>query len=676
MSHIGIQMVAPEGFGPLEKGVVYHFVARNERNQLILFAVFSSAPRKQNMVELVAIKCENFDRGVDENRICVAEKEMALPPWLFHAEGRDLKTLDEYRSRQKTNEKMVNERFEKILPLLAIEDQILLSDNPFQKIDQHARSKKPEINKVGLRCWFFTYVCFGRDKWMLMPAYPNCGRGRNEDTDISPYDPKYGAPSHKGRGCGYRMTEEIKVKVVECYQEHKRLGKWMTEIHADSLREDFGCKSRKAKNQSGLMEFYHPKEDPFPTYYQFKRIVHSRIGKEQVQIDLYGAVRTRTKKSHSKGAFTSNISRILQKVEGDGYYVLERPKGFIDGEPMPPLSVVKIRDYLTGQTVGIGFSLGAERASAYQMALFCMAISKKIFCSYFGLTINENDWPGFGLPKWIRLDRGPGGRTVLIEEFGLQIPINEITPSYQGQSKAVVETSHPKKLKKEGQPKWVFSNKNYVELMKAQIELAIKFNKTNDQSEKFSDFDECLPIPNELYRYFSKRLRTDAKTAPFDSLVRNLLSEHMVTVRQEGDGVYLHGQRYWSEALESSGILNRVVGNPEFKLSAYSLGVVARNLWVEVDGKLIEVFISFKVLVDNSKHYISILEIEEKDRKRKKFEAQLREHRAAEDAKMKQHYKDQTGKELDTSSQRTGRNKSTRSAQQEFNRTKKVTQGG
>jgi len=668
MSHIGQQFIAPDGMGVLDNQHTYHYLGRSPQFSRALLCYFDEPPS----VHLVWVGLQEYESALINKRIIVHPEQKTLPPWLEVLEGKIIEQIDDLntRKKRKSNEERIKERLKKIEPLLKKQKQILKSENPFSLIDKYARNHKPSINQKSARLWFFTYVCFGCSKWALTPAFPNCGRGKRTEKA----GPKLGCPSYRGKFSGYRCTSAMRDEICTSYMARKKLGRFLTSIYVVSMSKDFGCKSRPF-NKGRDYEIYHPSGKPFPTYDQYKYVIHKRIGRDQVQMYLYGETRKRVKASASKGSFTESVSHLLERVEGDAYYLKEVPRGPLSGEPMPPMSIVRLRCFFSGYLVGIGFSYGHERAAAYKMALFSMAIPKTEFCRYFGLEISDEAWPGVGIPPWLKIDRGPGASKELIKEFEERIPITELAPSYEGQSKAVIESSHPKDLKFEGAPMWKKSNLDYVELAKREILRAIKDNNKIDVSARITPSTaNLMPTPINLWRYYDERCRTVALPMRFESAVCNLLQAVELTVCE--DGVYLEGQRYYSQALSETGMCEKVITQGRYRVWAYTLGVVARRLWVDYQGQLIAVDVLLKVITDDAETHLSLPMLEEINKLRKLQKTKLKDHRLAVELEAMDQFEQETGKDWDGSTLCKGKPKrGTKKARSEYSVVKDVVLG-
>jgi hypothetical protein len=395
----------------------------------------------------------------------------------------------------------------------------------------------------------------------------------------------------------------------------------------------------------------------FPTESQFRYRVLKAIGLEQVQKALYGEVRHRTKIAVSKGRFTEDVANLMERIEADGYYVKERPKGYVEGTVLPPLCVVTGRDLLSGKKLGIGFSFGAERSTAYRMMLFSMAVPKHYFCRLFGVSLNPGEWVSEGLPSDFGIDRGPGARKDLIEEVEKRFPIRGMAPSWSGQSKATVESSHPKDVKIEGRPTYLQSNLTAVQLAKQEIMRLIEFNNTANMEDRLdpdSELAHVIPSPNGLWQHYDKLCRNDAQSIRLEEAVRTFLTPVEFEVKE--DGVFLRGRRFYSEELRVSGLLDHAGGSRggATKINGYTLDMCVRFIWIDFEGKLIEVPAVLRIRGDDDSLFISIAELEQWSEARRTIGSAYRVHQRAVSSDIRLRFNQDTGAGFDSWKRRSG----------------------
>jgi hypothetical protein len=317
--------------------------------------------------------------------------------------------------------------------------------------------------------------------------------------------------------------------------------------------------------------YTHPKGMPFPTLRQFRYQIGKSFGIETVQKNRYGSARHRNRLAPSMGNYSADVANLTEKVESDGYFTMERPKGYLEGSVLKPLCVVTSRDLLSGMMLGIGFSFGSEHGTAYRMMLFSMAVPKDYFCRLWGVTLKAGEWPSQGLPPHFKVDRGPGSSLSLVADAAKPV-IRNIVESWSGQSKATIESSHPRDVKFEGQPTYVESDYTPVALCRREIFRLLKYSQTAYMSARIEIDRELAfipPIPHALWNHYDARFRNSANPMSIDDAVRAFLTP--VKLKVSKDGVFLDGRRYDSKELKKSGLLDRIAraGQREEAIQGY-----------------------------------------------------------------------------------------------------------
>jgi len=651
---IGIQFQAPSGLGVLEKGKTYHFLENNSAIGRVLCVHFS-AEYKTQQASIVYLNQKIFESALQNGEIVINQNQAKLPPWLEKLEGvDDLTHIDALRrNAKKQHSDRVEQRVLYLTTALVNLTTILSADNVDMELNKYARECVPPQNETRFRLWFYTYLCFGRDIWSLLPSYIRAG---NWDRNLHP-DIKMGRESiSMGEKHGHTCTPEMIQKIEDGYLKYSALGKSMKSIYVKCLRKIFGCVV--AGSGPVMKKISHPKGEPFPSYWQFRYRVNKKFGLREVQTTLLGKFRYRTKKSASKGRFSESVSNLMERVEADGFYLKEVPRGFLEGSSLQPLCVVRSRCVASGMLTGIGFALGKERSEAYRMMLFSMAVPKSYFCSLFGLNISEEDWPSQGLPPFSVTDRGPGAKKNLIEEFEKQFPIRELTPSYMGQSKATIESSNPKDLKSEGQPNYFQSDLNPVALAKREIIRLIKDNASMDMSERMlPDWDRKMvqPSPIGIWNHLASLFRTSAQPMKIEDAVRTFLTPVQLTVFS--DGVWYKQQKFDSDSLRETGVVDKVASGQCVKIKGYVMDMCVRHIWAQVGTRIVQLDAKLSLLDDDEQIYLSLHELEERAELKSKISSEFKEHQKAAEMQAEQTFFEQTGEEWDAGSRKAGKPK-------------------
>ena len=674
--HIGTEIFSPEGWDQIPKETSFHFLKSDAKRGRILLVHFAPAEQNNYMAHLLVMSRNVFEQGLKSENILELKEEMDkashLPPWLSHYEGFDMNQLDSFRPNAKVlHSTRVENRFLHIAATIRDFDSILSSENPEAEINQRAAQCTPPQNETRFRLWVLTYLCFGRDIWALLPPFHNAGHW---DRQKHP-EKKYGAPSIAfGKHYGNGMSQELAERCVKAYLKRATLGIFMTEIYRAAMVEDFHCISLTSPN--GMKYYVQPDGLPFPTMPQFKYQVVLAISIEDIQKTLYGAVRHRARIAASKGPFSEEIANLMERIEVDGYYAKELPKGYIEGTTLPPLCGVTARDVLSGKKLGIGFSFGKERGTAYRMMLFCMAVPKDFFCMLFGVPYVSGEWENQGLPGHFAIDRGPGARKNLIEEFEMRFPIRDLAPSWMGQSKATVESSHPRNMKIEGQPTFLKSNFTPIELARKEIMRLIKFNNTADMENRFdpdSELADVIPSPNGLWQHYDGLFRNDAQPIAIDEAVRLFLTPMEFSLRD--DGIWLDQRKFDSEELRATGILEKVARSNESgtKISGYILDMCLRYVWVEIEGRLLLLPAVLRIRGDEETLYCSLMESQQWEGQRKLVRSAFREHQHAASSDIVRRFEENTGKKWDSSTRCAGKPKKDATSKQEESEARQAT---
>jgi hypothetical protein len=672
-NHRGVQLVAPKGFEQMEAGRSYHLLVSDAARERVVLVYFSERPMRATkkakrekrwtplpVPVLVGLRRASFEHGLTSGAIVRSACQHTLPPWLGQLEGRDLPGYDasgraQGRSRSpKSHQDRIDRILATIWPLVKNLEQVLGAEDPAKVINAHARTSTPRQNESRVRLWLLTFVAFGFRRDAL--HYPIHKIGHWNRTGRSQ---KLGRPSlKKGAQQGFNSADPTMIeKILEGYRRYSGLGVRMSTIYEKSMRKVFGCESVRGPDDRAF--FVHPDGHPFPTYDQFNYRVIEHHSIEEVQRILYGSARYRNRLAPSLGRFTESVGNLMERTEVDGYWVEEIAGGYLDGKFLPTLCAVRIRCVASGMIVGIGFSVGGETGEAYRMALFCAAVDKVRFCALFGFTIEAWQWPSIGLPPHIITDRGAGStRRGQIRNPEHQPASAEIAPSYSGQSKAIVEASHPRDLHLEGQPSFKTTSLTLTQLALREVVRSIADNDSKDVSSRLNNEEVCAGIkstPLGLWNHLDALCRNDAQTIPFEAAVRELLTPIELDVK--ADGVYLEQQRYDGPELRGSGLLDRVATTQATRVQGYMFAMAVRQVFVETGRGLVEVPAMLNLRSDDSQLWISIFELQRIAVLRRQEASLARPHRAAVVAGIKGQFETFTGHEFDSRARRSGRPK-------------------
>lgn len=281
-----------------------------------------------------------------------------------------------------------------------------------------------------------------------------------------------------------------------------------------------------------------------------------------------------------------------------------------------------------------------------------------------------------GLPPQYKTDRGPGSSENLNMSSAARPPVRVMTPSYAGQSKATVESSHPRRVKDEDEPHYVASNLTPVELVRREIRALIRYNHTADMSERIPMDRELafvLPTPHELWKYYDRKLRNSGVPMTISNAVREFLTPIALVCTK--DGVYLDSLKYSSEELKMCGLLDRVarLPNHEIPIDGYMVDLCIRYMFVEVDNEIMLLEAQLPIRADEETLYIAITELAQWKAARANVGSRFRVHMPAAYAESLERFEAETGKSWDGGVRRPGRAKKTATARQEASEVKQHT---
>lgn len=688
--HTGTQLYAFEGFETLRKDVTYHLLRSDSARERVLLLEFQasekkvkdakegldglSVPNREPRLRKAAyqrpafkfkpvlhyLSRHSFEKALDDGDLAPCAKQEELPPWLNSYTINDLRVYSKNSTDNKrSHAERIDNSLRHIWPLVRNLDQILAADLPDVLLNAHARACNPQQNETRLRISFYAYVCFGMSRWALHFAIGSIGRWRREE-----FPKKFGRPSRlKGANHGFSSSNpEMIAKIIAGYRAHAGSGEHLNRIYRDTMKSEFGCVSQS--EPCGRKKFVHPAGLPFPTFGQFAYRVMQAFPLEVRQTHKYGHSRVRDDLLHSKGRYFESAGNLMERTEQDAYCCEQVAVGYVPGSHLPPLWVVRIRCIASGLIAGIGFSFKSETAAAYRMAQFCAAIDKVKFCRLFGIEIHQDDWPSIGLSPHVINDRGPGStnKADLAAEC-LGPVIKEMAPSYSGQSKASIETSHPKKVKRKGKPQYLETRLTIPQIAVQEIYRTIADNQCLDVSDRLNNLaliDHVFASPVSLWRYLDSKGRNVAIPTVFDEAVRACLTPIRVTVHDSA--VYYLDSRYESDELSESGILQEAHNDGRFELAGYMLDVCVRHVWVDTGDKLIQVDAMLGVRDGYEQLYRSNLEMEQIAQIRKDAKLELKTHREAARAQYEAEFEEFTGMPFGQGVLKAGRPKRSKAA--------------
>lgn len=644
----GARLTAPEGFLHLSKGITYYFLINDSVQNRVRLIEFTDHGKelKALLVKLTAIE---FEEALEAGFIREENAAAKFPPWLEPIQGVAIPHLENRRfSSKESYDQKVNRRFLAISELVPRIREILISDNPDAIINAHAKAQRPQQNAGRLRQWFYTYIAFGQNKWALLPPLHRIG-GWNRESPTRTR--KLGRPSPRGKRAGYNCDSDMKGKIRSGFIKYKSPYKTWNTIYREMLTKEFGCISAE---RHGNFTFHHPEGLPFPSFPQMRYWIKKLFSSRVRSIAVRGQHKTRALFA-DQGSFSERLFNVNQSVEFDGYNISEKITGLLEGSAVDSFCVVRAVCALSGMIVGIGFSEGAENMEAYKNCLYSMAVDKVKYCELFGVDITPDQWPCEGVSGGIVFDRGPGAN------FETDSQINwlgtlENTPVFSGQSKASIESSHPRDKKTLDQPTYFHSKLNFVTMARREIYQVLADNMSSNAGDRM---EECMytagvkPTPLGVWNYWSGRGRNSSIGMLFDTAIRTFLSKHPAVIRQ--DALYFYGRKYRSDELVATGVFDRVARTGVIPVQVYALSMCVRHIWVEVEGILFELDMVRSQRTVQGDIDISLRDLQEIDRLRRESLSTLREEQPAVHQYVRDKFKQEADEHWDSGERKLGR---------------------
>lgn len=660
---IGTQITAPAGFGPLRKSSVFYFLKSNPTTQQVLLIEYMlRKPKIGNngklqsphpRVLLHRLPRSLFEQAITANdqSLIVASHQTTLPPWLSNLEGLNWEARNSAQSNPLSHAARIQKKLDTIAPAIARAEEVLNESDPDAALNRLAMQSTPKQNTSRFRFWFYTYLAFGRNPLALHYKIGQIGRWDRDSINGA----KRGKPSDDGKDFGYNVDPSMREKILQGYAQHAQRSRTLLKVYRKTLSKQFGCKVISTNDE--MCRMHQPEGKPIPSRRQFCYVIRQEHGKLELASDKIGPSRVRNELAPSAGVFSESVCNILERVEADGYFLKDLPKGLIEGSPLKKLVVVRMRCVASGMLPGIGFSLGGEKSSAYRMAMFCAAIDKVKFCSLFGVKISEVEWPGKGVPPYIIVDRGPASGLKALSNLEETMPnIRELAPTYAGQSKANIESTHPKTLRHSEEPEYIHSNHSAVELVRREIwRLLQDIDSINISDRLTPDLINAVrkPSPTALWKELEKRGRNDSIQIDFATAVRSFLTLRDATLQH--NGLNLLGRRYDSPSLRASGALLRVSAGMDIKVKVYVMPACVRHIWIDIEGQLIELDLHLPLRVRNEEHFISLMDLEEWRLEEKRRTRAYEEHRMAKEEDTENRFEMENGRPWESGTRKRGR---------------------
>jgi hypothetical protein len=632
MISIGTQLIAPFGYLNLKPEIVFHFLNRSKSVRFVYFEEKhvdfnddQSISKKSSIdVHLIDIASDLFDEGLDKGMIICKPKQDDLPPWLTY-ESNESEIRKRHRTKDAFHEKYLQDKFERYREVIDDMAKIVKMDNPFKYLNSFAKRSTPEINTKRLRLDFFSYILYSCNPLILSYQFQRIG--------IWPRDNHPGEKSGVkplGIGAVYKHKSSDSQTVADirtAWDLWGKRGESLVSIYNNTCAHIWNTEFNV--DERGIRHMVRSDDGAILSPYAFRYRLYKEIGYEKVREVLNGYAFVREELKPSKGRFTETLSNVGERTEADGYWVEELVLGPDGKSPMPAIVVVRIVCVTSGKFLGIGFSIGGETSAAYRMALFCMSVKKSLFGRLFGMEIDDREWPSVGLCDDIVVDRGAGGG----QKGRSSLPVGEsiirsMPPTGYGQGKATIESSHPRKIQMKDRPTHRVTSLSLIDILRREIQKTITANDSRDMSSRLTpkmlqEIDR--PTPLGIFEYLSSRGRNSLRPISFADSVHSFLTKVTLTVK--ADGVYFRYQRYVSEELYKTGIINAsIASGREYEIDAYMIDMSTKFCLLDWQNKLIEVGGVLALRDDEEQLFISVYQMEEAHKIIQRMKSDFRVH--------------------------------------------------
>jgi len=249
----------------------------------------------------------------------------------------------------------------------------------------------------------------------------------------------------------------------------------------------------------------------------------------------------------------------------------------------------------------------------------------------------------------------------------------ELTPSYSGQSKAIVEASHPRDMKDQESPFFRASHLDFIQMVKREIFRVLLDNKTSDVSSRITPEmvrAKVPPFPLAVWNYMESRGRTDAFPMKLEDAVKSFLVK--VDVKINRKGAFLNGQHYHSAAFSETGIFDKAAKGQQLTLTGYVMTACVREIWVSLNGRLYQITAQLSINDDENQLYVSLEDLKDIESKRKEMNSAVRDHQLAGTTGAYSNFESQVGIPWNASDLIQGRPVKSVQAQKEIADIKKI----
>lgn len=653
----GAQLHAPKAFDAFRAKVRYRYAGDTNDGRVHL--VWFSDEKHGRRVRMITLQRERFESYLTgaPAKLKLFDVQLELPEWLSADEGINFQLIEGERRKKpkQTIKQQCDDRLMVISEAVERQEEILALSDPLAALNRLASAAGSNVHPHRFQVWFYAYVLHDEELWALKRTRGEAGKwDRRGDAHG---ETKFGPASSDADTCFNSPAWPGHKDMTDFYLDRCGLGVTMRSMWIDFLMEKCGCTQARDKNNQ--LTFVRADGGHIWSYGQFRNCIVAKFGLDAVQITMYGAPRVRRKKATNEGDHSSQYARILEAIEVDAYFCAERPRQMLSDEPADPLVVAVGVDPKTSSKTGVGFSFAAEDGEAYRAMIFGSVVPRWYTERMYGLPKGALDgWLVLGYPANFRSDRGPAGHRRLIKDLEARFPIQSVVPTSEPLSKAIVEAGHPRNTQFDGPPSYPLSDLNVVQMMKRELYRAKLSTFKQDISPKLSD-QEIVDFeregrsatPHDYAEYLLNRLATAGRSMTMERAVRALWTP--IKFKVCADGVR-HRQRIFSSGEYLASDFRKRLGTKEIEVHGYCLSAVFAIVWVELDGRLVEVEAGSKSRQDREDLILPKAEVDAVSQLRRKVEARTRRTGAAAEAQTHAQFKDAVGVKWSAGERRSG----------------------
>lgn len=399
---------------------------------------------------------------------------------------------------------------------------------------------------------------------VLLPRYYQCGTNRKKDKREN-----YAKLGRRGDSIGVNMDPAA--------EEHFRTGLKLFYLNKkgrslryayEKTKETFFHKGKYEKHGVEVPQL--PPSDEIPSYRQFvyffkknQNIITTTIarkGQHAHNLQHRAIPGDSTLDAEGPGYLVQ-----IDPTIGDVYLVSEFDRSRIIGRPV----IYIIIDVFSRLIIGLSVSLEAPSWLGAMLAFENMVRKKVDFCSEYGYTITEADWPSHHLPKAIVADRGEilsKNSDSLGKILGIKV-IN--TPPYRPDWKAIVERHFRvlndavinwvpgavhEYLPRSGHDYRLDASLTLYDLRQLLIGCVLEHNMSHEIKDYPRDKDMIAdgvqPYPAQLWNWGIANRRGKIRERPPASVRIDLLPPDKASITPEGirfRGLYYECERAWEE---------------------------------------------------------------------------------------------------------------------------------